>query len=209
MNIINWADIVAECGDYKAAFVATFRKYEGMPTNERDGRGVVKVTQKTFAEHMGVPVKTFQRWVKLHDGLAESAKLRAAEGKAGTLRSAKNMAKKDPSALVDAIEMAGPTAADQIFHDLKLRRMGRPPLARPTKAEIKGQRARSAEIADKFVAPIKRALVEVIPHQLDEISEEVQEAIAQRAVTEATLTAIEEAAQRLLNTVQAGKVFVA
>jgi hypothetical protein len=209
MNIINWADIVAECGNYKAAFVATFHKYEGMPTDERDGRGAVRVTRQSFADHMGIPERTFRRWVREADGSAESAELRAIEGKAGTLRSAKNMAKKDPGALVDAIEAAGPTAVDQVFYDLKLRRAGQGPLPKkPTKADAKAKKAKSAAVADAAVSGILTSLLQTIPAQLDEIIDDVEGAIAKSTMSAELLEKIEEAAQRLLNTVQAGKVFV-
>jgi hypothetical protein len=34
---IKWSEIEAECGDYRAGFVATFRKYEGKPTHRSPG----------------------------------------------------------------------------------------------------------------------------------------------------------------------------
>jgi len=64
-NSITWSQIEAECGDYRAGFVATFRKYEGQPTDEKDAQGrTVKVTAESFARHVGIPPTTFQGWVK-------------------------------------------------------------------------------------------------------------------------------------------------
>lgn len=64
MSNIKWSQIEAECGDYRDGFVATFRKYEGQPTDEIDGAGRrVKVTQTSFARHSGVPETTFRQWL--------------------------------------------------------------------------------------------------------------------------------------------------
>jgi transposase-like protein len=208
MNIINWKTIVAECGGYKAAFVATFRKYEGMPTDETsDGGRTIKVTVRSFAEHNGIAENTFRTWVKRASS-TDSVDERQARTTASHANVAKNMAKKSPSALVDAIELAGPTAVDQVFHDLKQRRAGHGPSKRTNKADAKGKRAKSAAVADAAVAPINQSLLQIIPAQLEEIAEEVEGAIAKNMMSSQLLESIEEAAQRLLNTVQAGKVFV-
>lgn len=62
---ILWSQIEAECGDFREGFVATFRKYEGQPTDEIDGRNArVKVTVASFARHAGINVRTFLRWTK-------------------------------------------------------------------------------------------------------------------------------------------------
>jgi hypothetical protein len=63
--MVTWDQIAAECDGYRAGFVAVFRAYEGMPTDETDAYGrVVKVTVTSFAEHVGIPRQTFQRWIK-------------------------------------------------------------------------------------------------------------------------------------------------
>lgn len=64
-NYVAWSQIEAECEGYRAGFVATFRKYEGLETDERDGRGaIVKVTVESFARHTGIPPATFRAWVR-------------------------------------------------------------------------------------------------------------------------------------------------
>jgi len=66
---VRWAEIVAECGDFRAGFVSVFRKYEGQPTDERDRQNrVVKVTAASFARHMGIGETTFKDWIKKQDG---------------------------------------------------------------------------------------------------------------------------------------------
>lgn len=64
MSSITWSQIETECGNFRDGFVATFRKYQGQDTDERDPRGViVKVTMGSFARHMGISPRTFERWV--------------------------------------------------------------------------------------------------------------------------------------------------
>lgn len=63
--VVQWNQIVGECGDYREGFVRTFRRYEGRATDEGDGQGrVVKVTMASFARHTGIPEQTFRRWIK-------------------------------------------------------------------------------------------------------------------------------------------------
>jgi hypothetical protein len=60
---IKWSQIEAECGDFREGFVATFRKYEGQPTDEIDARGGrVTVTMSSFARHVGIAKTTFNEW---------------------------------------------------------------------------------------------------------------------------------------------------
>jgi hypothetical protein len=62
---IKWSQIEAECGDYREGFVATFRKYEGQPTDEIGGNGHrVKVTIPSFGRHVGIPETTLRGWVE-------------------------------------------------------------------------------------------------------------------------------------------------
>jgi len=86
MTAIPWSQIEAECGDYRAGFVESFRKYEGQSTDEKDDQGrTVKVTMASFARHAGIPEQTFRRWVSSTnlvplpgDNAAEDAPARAA-----------------------------------------------------------------------------------------------------------------------------------
>jgi hypothetical protein len=79
---ITWSQIEAECGDYRAGFVQTFRNYEGQPTDELDGAGrVVKVTSASFSRHMGIPRTTFDDWLA-RDGAGARRHLRTHEDRA-------------------------------------------------------------------------------------------------------------------------------
>lgn len=66
--MIKWCDIEAECSDFRSGFVAVFRKYEGMDTDEKTAQDrIVKVTMSSFARHMGIGESTFRSWVKNRD----------------------------------------------------------------------------------------------------------------------------------------------
>lgn len=64
--MIKWSDIKEEFedleGDFRARVVALFKRYEGMETDEVVRGKPVKVSQKSFAAHMGIPRQTFDRW---------------------------------------------------------------------------------------------------------------------------------------------------
>jgi len=69
MTIVQWSQIEAECGDYRAGFVETFRKYEGADTDERTVQNkIVKVTAASFARHLGIRERTFVDWLKRDRG---------------------------------------------------------------------------------------------------------------------------------------------
>lgn len=62
---VQWSQIEAECDGYREGFVAIYRKYEGMPTDEKDAQGkTIRVTQASFARHMKIPESTFKNWMK-------------------------------------------------------------------------------------------------------------------------------------------------
>jgi hypothetical protein len=62
--MIKWTEIEAECGDYKAGFVATYEKYKGQETDETDkSNRPVTVTVASFARHVGIPERTFGGWL--------------------------------------------------------------------------------------------------------------------------------------------------
>jgi len=66
--LIKWTDIDNEVEEfqsgYRSGFVAIFKKYEGMETDERTAQNkVVVVGKANFAERYGINRTTFQRWV--------------------------------------------------------------------------------------------------------------------------------------------------
>jgi hypothetical protein len=55
---LTWADIEADCGDYREGFVYVFLKYQGQRVEG------VRLTQTAFANHFDIKASTFQGWVK-------------------------------------------------------------------------------------------------------------------------------------------------
>ncbi len=67
--MVKWQDIEQECGGFREGFVRIFKRYEGQPTDERDGSNrAVRVTQASFARHVGIPEQTFRQWLALEVG---------------------------------------------------------------------------------------------------------------------------------------------
>ena len=118
---VQWSQIEAECGDFREGFVAIFRKYEGFPTDENDERGrTVKVTQASFARHVGVPENTFRDWVKttMSGGQVHDPEARRRAQRSEVRAAVRN----DPGMVVEAVTEAPVETQDQIFETLRERR---------------------------------------------------------------------------------------
>lgn len=86
MTTISWSQIEAECGDYRAGFVETFRKYEGRDTDEIGANGqIIRVSVSSFARHLGIAKTTFQNWIKVVDQEAQPTRS-PSRGAAGAAR---------------------------------------------------------------------------------------------------------------------------
>jgi len=189
--MVAWADIVAECGNYKDGFVAVFRRYEGETTDEKDGRGAwLKVSQNSFADHMGIARETFKRWVRNFDDPARlGPDQKATRTEVSHRNVVKNMAKSNAQATVDSIMDAGTGAADQVFHELKLRRAG----VDTSKANQKAANA----FAHAQTEPIRRAVastyVALCVQALKEATEDLQKAQEDGALNNEAMAQISEA----------------
>jgi hypothetical protein len=53
-----WLEVMAAWYRLRAGLIEVFRRYEGQTTDEGD-----TVTVETFADHAGIPVETFRRWL--------------------------------------------------------------------------------------------------------------------------------------------------
>jgi hypothetical protein len=161
---VKWSEIEAECGDYRAGFIATFRKYEGKPTDEKDGQGrTVKVTGSSFARHMGIPVSTFQDWVndEQHGG-----DRRPAQDMRRARSSVKRMNDEEKATLaaeiVEELDESERLAIAQVAMTPAMR------------DEERGHKEREAHRESK---PIReRGYVEMISHQLDRADLDILEA---------------------------------
>jgi len=189
--MVAWCDIIAECGNYKTGFVATFRRYEGEPTDERDARGrVVKVTRTSFAEHMGIPVNTFHRWVQ-YVTVTESVSQEARQARTAVSHAnvVKNMAKNDPRAFADAVLSAGTSASDQAFHELKLRRAG----VDTSRANKKAAEAGAHAIAEPFRKLVASTNVTLCIAALKDATESLEKALTEDVITGEVMAEVEAA----------------
>lgn len=160
--LTKWSEIEAECGGYRQGFVETFRKYEGQPTDEKDGQNrTVKVTPRSFALHLGIDERTFRRWlsksVTESDLLAEASKQKTKAIEQWHVRSA---ARKNPAALVEAISELPEEHQRQIVsqvHRKQLERAG-------ADFSESGRKAREARTAEYF-EPMRQSLnvMQVVP----------------------------------------------
>jgi len=61
----SWQEIEDRLRPYREGFVETFLEYKGVTLEDRSPSGrPVKVNQKNFAEHFGIPSSTFNDWVR-------------------------------------------------------------------------------------------------------------------------------------------------
>jgi hypothetical protein len=203
---ISWHQIVAECGNYKSGFVAVFRKYEGVTTDEVTAQGhVVKVTKGSFADHMGIPRNTFQGWVRrAEDTEFVSSNARQARTAASHASVAKNMARSKPSDLVDAIQAAGVGAEDQVYHELRQRRAG----VDTSKAGRKASAAAADVMVQPFRSMLRKIEADTILPYLAALKDTIEEGIADGTLTEHKLDAIRQDLLALADLCEAGKVFV-
>lgn len=170
MNQIKWSEIEAECGNFRAGFVATFRKYEGQTTDETDAYGrPVKVTAASFSRHIGVHEDTFRRWVKMTGSARVMSQPRTGRAlQRDVLRASRHA----PESVVDGIMDAPEATQDRIFHELKLRRAG----IDTSEANRKAAKASAAEQTE----PIRRGLelmgLALYVHQLEDVAEGLRQA---------------------------------
>jgi hypothetical protein len=121
MNMISWSQIEAECGNYREGFVATFRKYEGQDTDERDARGlVVKVTVASFARHVGINERTFRLWVGTVKNTAISPEQRTSMNASGARKQARQLPPTEKAKLAAEL-LDEPDVADQVVDNPQTR----------------------------------------------------------------------------------------
>jgi hypothetical protein len=153
--LIRWSEIEAEAQGFRQGLVALFRKYEGQPTDQKDGQGrVVKVTPRSFAEHMGIGEKTFRIWLRKSetgsDLLKEQAKQKTQEIERWHIRRA---ARQQPQAIVEAVSELPEEAQQQIVRELHKKQLAR---AGADFSEA-GRKARQAATSEQL-EPLRRSL---------------------------------------------------
>jgi hypothetical protein len=188
--MITWSEIESECGNYRAGFVAVFRRYEGQPTDEKDARGrIVRVSMASFARHLGIDKMTFSRWVRrvVDEPLPPSD-----HPDQMTKRRARQVVRNDPAAVVDAIMEAPAETRDEIYHEVKLRRAGEDRSTAHRKATEATVDETTEPIRKSFAAMGILGLAEVIA----EWTHDLQQAIDEGADLQALLPRIREEWER-------------
>lgn len=207
---ISWAEIESECGDYRAGFVATFRRYEGQVTDEKDAQGrAVKVTVSSFARHMGIARATFQEWVAREQG----AGARRPASVDRDTRGAKNVLGKGDSATIrnllddlppEAVERIASEAA-RVQQDPRYR-AARDEYDRKEEAKSPEQRDREHREAERFADSISQKMLKAfgsltaanLVEAIDEATADYRQLIEDQALTDEMLAAIDERLQLLL-----------
>jgi transposase-like protein len=197
-DIVSWAEIDGKCGSYKENFVAVYREYQGRLTDEigEDGRRV-KVTQKSFARHLGIGETTFSEWIRRFDGAAARTFPDRDKHSTRETRAAKTLAKEDPHALAKAIEEAGPQAMDNVYDELKLRRAG----------VDTSEAARKAAVArtHRDLEPVRRSMatsgLALAVQAIKDATEHLREAISADAVTSESMAEVTSAYDELTVTI--------
>lgn len=191
--MITWDQITAECGGYKAGFVAVFRKHEGELTDAKDGQGrTVKVTLNSFAEHVGIARSTFRMWVGTYQ--------RGAARHPGTSRTGqmgRQIAKSPAVSVDDKIGML-----DDLTSDPKVLRAWREHRA-PTVSEADAKAA--AAVAKALTDPIARSASKLqVPMWLDQLRT-ITEVLSEYEFDETEIKQLDRAAQKLTNEIEVQK----
>lgn len=157
--MIKWSDIEAEVGGFRESLVEIFKKYEGMTTDEIDGNGVaVKVNQSSFARHMGIPVPTFQEWVRKASG-----RMAARSERAGSWQDRERKAAADAAAkaTAEAEAKAAKALAEALERQKREHNLAEAKRAAEAAAKIRAEeQKKAAEAAAKEIAALKAKMAE-------------------------------------------------
>ncbi len=184
MDTITWDQITAECDGYRAGFVAVFRKYEGQPTDEKDGAGrVVKVTSDAFARHVGIPRSTFQQWVRSRPTTARPT------GPARTGQMARQAVKSETVPVEDKVGMLSDLMSDPKV--IRAYREQRAP--KVTEADAKAASAMAKALTD----PIARGASKLqVPMWLDQLRT-IREVLSEYEFDEDEVSQLDRAVQKV------------
>jgi hypothetical protein len=183
--MVTWDQITAECDGYRAGFVAVFRKYEGEPTDEKDGQGrTIKVTAASFARHNGIGERSFQRWVKEAGATASSR-----QGPARTGQMARQAVKSEKVPVQDKVGML-----EDLTSDPKVLRAWREQRApKVTPEHVKHVEA----VVDAFTAPLAQAAGRLqVPMWADRIKD-IAKGLGELELEPDDLRALDAAVKRL------------
>jgi transposase-like protein len=143
---ITWSEIEAEAQGFRQGLVALFRKYEGQPTDEKDGNGrTVRVTAAAFARHLGIEDSTFRRWVKAQDRHAgDGGRSAISRTQSQLTHDVRRAARQAPQAIVEAVSELPAETQHEIVRELHRKQLERAG-ADFSESGRKGRQARTAE----------------------------------------------------------------
>lgn len=195
--MIRWAEIEAECGNYRDGFVNVFRRHEGQATDEKDGQGrTVKVTATSFARHMGIAESTFRGWTRSASvALQPPARQRLDTSRARTaLRDA-------PMEQIEQIISELPKERQELIRaaagseHARARRQMREQEGRTSRGE---REARRGEIRDMTERMLSGFSVASIINHLEQATEDLGHMVEARALTRDQFDQVNEATLKWL-----------
>ena len=152
--MIKWTDIDNEVEEfqsgYRSGFVAIFKKYEGMETDDRDASNrVVKVTRASFAKRYGIAETTFRGWLEVGTTVAATSR--------GTISD--RMAEAAAKAKAEAEAKAATHLARALEQQKRESRLAEEKRAKEQAAKIRAEeQAKAKEAAAKEIAKLRADL---------------------------------------------------
>jgi hypothetical protein len=195
--MITWDQITAECDGYRAGFVAVFRKYEGEPTDEDDAQGrPLKVSQRTFSEHLGIGRSTFHQWIRKEErGAARATPLATGSPRSGQM--GRQIAKSPTTALDDKIGMLEDLTSDPKV--LRAWREHRAPKVTPADAKA------ASAIAKALTDPIARSASKLqLPMWLDQLRT-IREVLGEYEFDEDEILQLDRAIRKVTDEIEVQK----
>ena len=163
--MIKWTDIDNEVEEfqsgYRSGFVAIFKKYEGMETDDRDASNrVVKVTRASFSKRYGIAETTFRGWLEVGTTVAATSRGTISDRMAEAAAKAKAEAEaKAAKELAAALERQAKASAAQAKEAMRQER-----IAADNRQKIEAERIRreeqtkAKEAAAKEIAKLREDL---------------------------------------------------
>jgi len=160
--LIKWTDIDNEVEEfqsgYRSGFVAIFKKYEGMETDERTAQNkVVVVTQTGFARRYGIDERTFRRWIEQESGVTPTS----SGGERWREREERLQAEAAAKATAEAEAKAKLALAAALERQKREHNLAEAKRAAEAAAKIRAEeQKKAAEAAAKEIAALKAKMAE-------------------------------------------------
>jgi hypothetical protein len=186
---------MAECDGYRTGFVAVFRKYEGLTTDEDDPQGrPLTVSRVTFSRHLGISEAAFRRWIAAAEA-PSSAPTRAGGARSGQM--ARQAIKSERVPVEDKVGMLS-----DLMSDPKVLRAYREQRA-PQVSEADAKAA--SAIAKALTDPIARSATKLqLPMWLDQLRT-IKEVLSEYEFDENEIAQLERALRKVQDELEVQK----